>query len=69
MSTPLPPKFFVNPHCPPGAVPVEAAIAREASIREEVERFSAVGAKVGNDLDSLSKVAGEREDPSASGES
>ena len=25
MSKPLPPEFFVNPRCPPGTVPTEAA--------------------------------------------
>ena len=38
-------------------------------ISEEVEHSSATRAKVGDNPDSLSRVAGEREEPSASGES
>ena len=51
---------------PPGVVLVEAAIAPK-SISEGVEHSSAVGAKVGDNPNSLSRVAGEREDPGASG--
>ena len=64
-SKPLPPEFFVNPQCPPGAVPVEAAVAPEAGISKGVEHFSTFGAKVGDNPDSLSRVAGEREEPDA----
>ena len=42
-SKPLPPEFFVNPRCPPGAVPVEAVVTPEAGISEEVEHSSATG--------------------------
>ena len=68
-SKPLPPEFFVNPRCPSGAVPIEAAIAPKAGISEEVKHSSAIRAKVGNNPDSLSRVTGEREEPGASGES
>ena len=67
--TPLPPKFFVNPRCPSGAVHVEATVAHKAGISEEVEHFSAARAKLGDNPDSLSWVAGEMEEPGASGES
>ena len=68
-STPLTPEFFVNPRCPPGVVLGEAAATLEADIREEVECSSVVDTKVGDNLDSLSRVAGEMEEPGASGES
>ena len=38
---PLSPKFFINPRCPPSAVPSEAVAALEANISEEVEHSSA----------------------------
>ena len=66
---PLTPKFFVNPRCPPIVVPVGAGIAPKVGVSEGVEHSSTVGAKVGDNPDSLSRVAGEREDPGASGES
>ena len=68
-SKPLPPEFFVNPRCPLGAVLVEAVVAPEVGISEEVEHSSTVGSKVGDNPDSSSKVVGEREEPGASGES
>ena len=52
---------------PPGAVPVEADVALEASISEGVEHSSAAGAKVGDNPDSLSKVAEDREEPGVFG--
>ena len=60
-------EFFVNPQCPPGDVPVEAVVAPEASISKGVEHSSAAGAKVCDNPDSLSRVAGEREEPGAFG--
>ena len=51
-SNPLPPEFFVNPRCPPGAVHGEGAAASEANISEEVEHSSAAGDKVGDNPDS-----------------
>ena len=68
-SNPLPLEFFVNPRCHPGAVPVEAVVAYEVGISEEVERSSIAWAKVGDNPDSLSRVVSEREEPGASGES
>ena len=68
-SQPLSPEFFVNPRCPPDVVLVGASAAPKAGITEEVNHSSAVGAKVGDNLDSLSTVAEDREEPSAFGES
>ena len=68
-SNPLPLEFFVNPFCHPGAVPVEAVIAHEAGISEEVERSSIARAKVGdNPQFSVQGSQGER-GADASGES
>ena len=64
-SEPLTPKFFVNPRCPPAAV--EASVATKASVSEGVDHSSTVEAKIGDNPDSLSEVAREREDPGASG--
>ena len=68
-SNPLPLEFFLNPRCPPSAIPGEAVVAPKEGISEEVEHSSTVRAKVGDNPDSLSKVVGEREEPGASGES
>ena len=68
-SNPLTPKFFVNPRCPLGAIPSEAAAAPKAGISEAIEHSSTAGAKVGDNPDSQSRVAGEREEPGASVES
>ena len=68
-SQPLSPKFFLNPRCPPDVVPVEAVVAPKAGIRKEVEHSSATRAEIGDNLDSLSRVAREREEPGAFGES
>ena len=62
-SQPLYPEFFINPRCPPDVVLVGAAAALKAGISEKVEHSSAVGAKVGDNPNSLSRVAGERESP------
>ena len=37
MLEPLTPEFFVNPRCPPVAVPVGAVVALKAGVSEEVE--------------------------------
>ena len=63
---PLPQDFFINPRCPLGVVPIEGAVALEAVTSEAVEPSSTVGAKVGDNPDSLSRVAGEREKPGVS---
>ena len=68
-SQPLSPEFFVNPLCPPDAIPVGATVAPKAGISEEVEHSSAARAEVGGNPDSLSRVAREREEPGAYGES
>ena len=68
-SEPLAPEFFVNPRCPLVAIPVRASVAPKAGVGEGVEHSSTVGAKVGDNPDSPSKVAREREDPGAYGES
>ena len=68
-SKPLPPNFFINPRCPPGAVPVEAVVAPEAGISKGVKHSSTAGPKVGDNPDSLSRVAKEREEPGVSGKS
>ena len=68
-STPLTSEFFVNPRCPLGVVPGVADAAPKANISEEVKCSSAVRTKAGDNPNSLSKVAGEMEEPIASGES
>ena len=68
-SKPLTPKFFVNPRCPPVAVPVGAGVAPKAGVSEGVEHSLTIEAKVGDNPDSPSRVTGEREDPGASDES
>ena len=69
MITPLTPEFFVNPRCPPDAVPGKAVAALEVDISEEVERSSTVGMKEGDNPDSPSRIAGDMEEPGAAGES
>ena len=66
-SQPLSPEFFTNPRWPPDAVPVGVAVSLKAGISKEVQHSLAVGAKVDDNPDSLSRVAGEREDPDAFG--
>ena len=66
-SEPLTPEFFVNPRCPSAAVPAGAGVATKAGVSKRVDHSSTAGAKVGDNLDSPSGVAGEREDPSAYG--
>ena len=68
-SEPLTPEFFINPRCPPTAVPVRVGVAPKAGVSEGIKHSSTTGAKVGDNPDSSSRVAGEREDPGASGES
>ena len=68
-SKPLPPEFFINPRCPPGVVLVDAIVASEMGISEGVENSSIAKVKVGDNPDSLSRVAGEREEPGVSGRS
>ena len=67
-SQPLSPEFFINPRCPPDDVLVGASTAPKAGISEEVEHSFTVGAKVGDNPDSLSRVTREREEPGAYGE-
>ena len=68
-SQPLSLEFFINPRCLPDDVLVGASVAPKAGINEEVEHSSTTEAKVGDNPDSLSRVAGERKKPNASGES
>ena len=68
-SEPLTPEFFVNPRCPPVVVPIGVVVALKAGVNKEVEHSSTPRAKVGDNPNSQSKIAGEREDPDASGES
>ena len=66
-SKPLTPEFFVNPRCPPATVPTEDGIATKVGVSERVDHSSTAGAKIGDNPDSPSEVAREREDPGASG--
>ena len=66
-SEPLTPDFFVNLRCPPIVVPAGAGIAPKAGVSERVEHSLSVGAKIGHNPDSPSRVAKEMEDPNASG--
>ena len=63
----LTPEFFVNPRCPPAAVPARAGIATKTGVNERIDHSSTVGAKIGDNPDSSSWVAEEREDLGASG--
>ena len=65
-SEPLTPEFFVNPRCPPVAVPAEAGIVPKESVRERVEHSSTAGEKIGDNPDSLFGAVEEREDTEAS---
>ena len=62
ITNPLTPEFFVNPRCPLGAVIGEATTTPKADISEEVERSFATRTKVGDNHDSLSRVAREMEE-------
>ena len=64
-SEPLTPEFFVNPRCPPVAVLVGAGVAPKGGVSKGVKHSSTVGAKVGDNPDSPSRVAERREDPGA----
>ena len=68
-SQPLSPEFFINPQFPPDAILGEVVVAPEADINEEVERSIATEINVGDNPDSLSKVAGKMEELGASSES
>ena len=65
----LTPKFFVHPRCPPVVVPVGTGVTPKAGVGEGVEHSPIAGAKVGDNPDSPSRVAWEREDLCASDES
>ena len=68
MSKPLPLEFFINPRCPSGTIPIEAAAAPEADISEMGERLPAAEVVLGNQFDSPAKVTGDSEEPDAFGE-
>ena len=68
-SQPLSPEFFINPRCPLDVVLVGAAVAPKAGISEEAKHSSVAKVEVGDNPDSLSRVAWEREEHGASGES
>ena len=65
-SKPLSPEFFINPRCPLGDVPIEAATI-EASIGEAGEPLFVAKVRLGNELDSFAIVAWESEEPGVSG--
>ena len=64
---PLPQEFFINPRYPLGAVPVKVAVAPRVVTSEAVEPSSTIEVEVGDKLDSLTRVAKEREEPGVSG--
>ena len=66
-SKPLTPEFFINPRCPPAAVPAWADVTTKTGVSERVNHSLTVGAKIGDNLDSPSGVAGERDDLGAFG--
>ena len=68
-SKPLTPEFFVNPRCPPAVIPARASVATKTGVSERVNHSLTVGAKIGDNPDSPSGVARDREDPGAFGES
>ena len=60
-SEPLTPEFFINPQCPPVAVPVEAVVAPKTGVSKGVEHSPNVGAEVGDNSACPPGVAEERE--------
>ena len=68
-SKPLPSEFVINPQYSLGVVLVEVVVALEVGISEGVEHSPAAGAKVGDNPNSLSRVAREREESGVSNES
>ena len=66
-SKPLPLKFFINPRCPPGAVPGVPTTDPDVDVREEGKSLSAAEFGLGIQSYSPVRVTGENEEPDASG--
>ena len=64
-SKPLPPEFFINPRCPPGAAPGVPTTDPDADVREAGKSLSAAEVRLGNQSGSLVRVTGENVEPDA----
>ena len=65
-SKPLPPEFFINPRCPPGAAPRVPTTDPDANVREAGKSFPFAEVGLGIQFDSSIRVTGENEEPDAS---
>ena len=63
----LPPKFFINPRCPPSAAPGVPTTYHDANIREKLlaKSLPTTEDRLGTQSDSLARVVGENEEPDA----
>ena len=66
-SKPLPPEFFINPRCPPGAALRVPTTDPDADVREAGKSLPATKDGLGIQSDSPARVTGENEEPDASG--
>ena len=62
----LPPEFFINLRCPPGAIPEVPTTDPNVDIREASKRLPVVEVGLGNQSDSPAKLTGESEELNAS---
>ena len=65
MSKSLPPEFFINPRCPPGAAPGVPTTDPDANVREAGKSLPAAEVRLGIQSDSPVIVTGENEEPHA----
>ena len=61
------PELFINPRCPPGAVPGVPLTEPDADVREAGKSLPAAEVGLSIQSDSLVVVTGENEEPEASG--
>ena len=66
-SKPLPPKFFINPRCPPGAALGVPTTDPDSDVREAGKSLPTVEVGLSIQYDSPFRVTGENEEPDASG--
>ena len=67
MSKPLPPEFFINPRCPPGAALGVPTTNPDADVKEAGKSLPAAEVGLGIQSDSPVIVIGENGEPDASG--
>ena len=66
-SKPLPPEFFINPRCPPGAAPGVPTTDPDVDVREAGKSLPTAEVGLGIQSDSPVRVTGENEEPNAFG--